>query len=58
MRNYQPKYKLRKFKGKCAKCGKKITEHEAYSYVDANNASITHNSPNLCIECYRSQYER
>ncbi len=40
----------------CKKCGRKLCESHAYSYVDGNNRAITKNSPEYCFSCYRSVY--
>ena len=47
---------IRKFKGKCERCEKQISEKEAFCYVDGNNIAISYNSPYLCKQCYEKSY--
>lgn len=56
MPTYKPKIKIRTFKGKCECCKTKISEKEAFIYVDGNNHSVTLNSPYLCLKCYLKRY--
>jgi hypothetical protein len=56
MPSYKPKIKTKKFNNICEECKTKISDIEAFIYVDGNNHSITQNSPILCIKCYKKRY--
>lgn len=59
MKNYRMPRKystVRKYGGKCEKCGKKTPFNEVYCYIDESNIAISYNAPYLCKECYQEIY--
>lgn len=40
----------------CSGCGKVLCDKHSFSYVDGNNKSITKNSPEYCLSCYKKKY--
>jgi len=43
---------------RCFDCRKLFEEKDLFIYVDENNASITKNSSQRCLDCYKKRYEK